>query len=481
MNEIQRGLAFEYIRRYRLRAFVKEAWPIVEPSQQYKSSWHIDLICERLQAVTEGQIRNLLINIPPSFSKSILVQVFWPAWEWTLDPGKNGSRPYGPGTCKISASYDIKLTTRDARKTLLILESEWYKALWPGKFVMKADQPVTDFQNMSGGFRYSTSVRGPVTGRHCHDFVVDDPVKPLTISKTTLQQVNDWWHETVPTRFRDASRAAKVIIMQRLHEDDLSGEVLRGGDFEHLRLPMRFEKTAFSIGDPRTQDGELLCPDRMPESAVKELETNLGSRGTAAQLQQRPSPAEGAIFKRQWFQTWKTLPTSGMTLVQSWDCAFKDTDGSDYVVGQVWGMTGGKFYKIDQARGHWGFEETCAQILAMRGRYPQAMTILVEDKANGTAVIEVLQKKVPGIVPVNPLGGKESRANAITPLYESGSVLHPDPELHAWEGPAQEEMLSFPFGKNDDVVDATTQALAYLYSKQTDYAAFVKNAKEMIF
>lgn len=471
-----RSIEFErwhYGRPGSLRGFIEAAWNFVEPGNPHLSNWHEDAICEHLEAVTRREIRKLVLNIPPACEKSLLVQVFWPAWKWIVNPGLR----------TISASYDVKLTTRDARRSLAILQSEWFRARWGVTCTIASEVSVTDYANLQGGWRFSTSVAGKMTGRHCDDLVVDDPVKPLETSKVALDRCLQWWRETASTRFRDFRSGCKVIMMQRLHEGDLAGEVLKEEGWEHVRLPMRFEPKAISITslgvvDRRTKEGELLWPGRIPEEQVKQLEKDLGGRGTAAQLQQRPSPEGGAIFKREWFKVWTTLPKLTQIVI-SCDATFKDTDGTDYVAIQVWGATGkGDFFKIYQERNHMGFEATCEALLSLKRKFPTA-TILIEDKANGPAIVEVLKKKVAGVLAINPEGGKEARAHAVSPLYEAGNIHHPDPSKDDLEDCCREEMLSFPMGKNDDQVDATTQALLWLYRREMNYAGFVKGLERL--
>jgi predicted phage terminase large subunit-like protein len=461
-----------------LHDFVEMAWPIVEPGTAFHNSWYLAMECEHLEAVSRGQIRKLMLNVPPGTTKSLLTSVFWPAWDWIHTPKDRF----------INASFDANLTLRDARRMLLILRSQWYQERWGNLskapcLMMPVDCAATDFSNLQGGWRFSTSVEGKMTGRHCDIMIVDDPIKPQDVSKTTLDSCKRWWHETVPSRFGDQKTARRVMIMQRLHEDDLAGVAMKEDGWEVLRLPMRFEKASCSYtslgGDMRTEDGQLLDPVRFPEEVVKQLEKDMGSRVAAAQLQQRPAPATGAIFQRGWFKHYKAPPARFEHVIQSWDAAFKDTDGSDYVCGQVWGVRGGEYFLLDQVWDHLDMPATCAAIESTMRRWPKGITKLVEDKANGPAIIQTLKKKVPGLTEVTPEGGKESRANAVAPLFEAGNVWFPDPEIAPWVDDFEQEMVTFPFAAHDDRVDACTQALLYLHAKTSNYAAAMKNAKSM--
>ena len=452
-----------------LRAFVELAWPIVQPSVDFVGGWHVDEVCDHLEAVTCGQLTELAITMPPGCMKSMLVQVFWQPWDWLHNPGSKW----------ISASFDAGLTLRDARRSLQIMQSAWYRKNW-GHLVSLPEktQAEGDFKNLRGGERFSTSVRGKVTGRHGDRMVVDDAAKPLDISKLSLDLVEEWYRGTITGRMLPGG--AKVIMAQRLHDRDLPGIAISEG-FTLLRLPMVYEtkfpcKTPWG-GDRRTEDGELLWPARFPLESVEKIKKDLGSVGFAAQYQQRPVPAGGNVFYSDWFRHWtaspmvavpnarvRTIPARFDRVILSVDAAFKDAATSDYVVIQVWGKKGPDFFLLDQVRERMGFEATCARILKIKKQWPAATTILIEDKANGSAIVEVLRKKIPGVIPVNPRGGKESRAQAVAPIHESGNVWDPDPAITPWVDEMRSELTSFPFGAHDDTVDARSQALTHLLS-----------------
>ncbi len=449
-----------FLRGGSLLDFVRSAWHIVEPGSVFLENWHIEVICKELEDVTAGKQPKTIINLPPGGMKSLLTSVFWPAWAWIRQPGLRW----------IVASFDGRLTLRDANKLLQILQSDWYKARWGDIVILPAKPAAGDFVNSAGGFRFSTSVGGKVTGRHCDIMVIDDPIKPLDVTKATLETCIDWWQGTMATRFRDLATARRVIIMQRLAEGDLVGHLLSEGDWHHLRFPMRFEAAYKCAEDQREYEGELLWPLHMPEDAVSGLEKVMGGMVVAAQLQQRPVPLGGAVFKSTWFKYWTVLPARLDQIIFSWDAAFKGTDTSDYVVGQVWGRKGGEYYLMDQTRGRLSFSETLDAFRLLSRKYKQATGKLVEDKANGPAIVDSLKKEISGIVEVSPEGGKEARANAVSPLLEAGNVYFPDPTMPGYEWVGMHlvpELCSFPMGKNDDQVDAMTQALLYLHKRRS--------------
>lgn len=457
-----------------LRVFVELAWHIVAPGVAYVPGWHIDEVCAHLEAVSDGRIKRLIINIPPGMSKSLVVSVLWPAWDWTRTPTRKW----------MFATFDARNMSRDALKCRELVDSSWYRARWGDDVTIydgdEKQRTMGLYHTVQGGLRFSTTTRGGALGQHAHIQVVDDPTKVDDIraggdqARAALDRTADWWRQTMASRKADPKTFARVIVMQRLAEGDLSDVCAKEG-YEVLRLPMRFEaenpcRTSIG-GDRRTDDGELLCPARFDEFTVRETEREMGSMTAAAQLQQRPAPAAGAVFKRDWLaKEYEVLP-EGVTMCQSWDCTFKGTDNADYVVGQVWAAKGGVFYLVDQVRGKMTFPETLTAIRSLSAKWPKARAKYIEDKANGSAVIATLKDEIPGIIEVDPDGGKEARANAVAPYFEAGNVRVPKasgmrlegkPVDTSWMHDWREEMAQFPRGRHDDQVDATTQALTKL-------------------
>lgn len=465
------SLDVELVRRFGLRKFIELAWPIVEPAAKFVPSWHIDCIAAHLEAVSRGEIKQLVINVPPGCSKSVITSVLWPAWVWTIEPQHRW----------MTATFDAALARRDALRMKSLVKSKWYQDRWPDTKINDGgdvQETMGVYHTTAGGFRFSTTVGGGATGWHCHTQIVDDPIKPedlnvgVDTARGVLERVWEWWRGTMASRQVDPARFARVIIMQRLHEDDLAGRCIEEG-YTHLMLPMRFEQgracSTKWFTDPRTEPGELLCPARFDEQSVSKTETTMGSRVAGAQLQQRPAPAEGNIFQRAWLAKEYDKVPSGARYVQSWDFSFKDSATADFVSGQIWAYHEGKFYLVARQHARMGLPESIAAVRRWVKDYPNATAKLFEDKANGPAVEQSLRREVTGIIMLEPktLGGsKEGRANAVAPLFEAGNVLVPSPSVAPWIEAWREEMASFPFAKNDDDVDATTQALVYLSTKK---------------
>ena len=468
-----------------LREFVRQAWHVIEPSALFVPGFHIDAIIDHLEAVTRGDIRNLLINVPPRHMKSLLVSVFWPAWEWIRWPERRW----------LYSSYGSHLSIRDSVKCRRLIESPWYQGRWGHIFSLTGDQNAKmRFDYNRSVYRLSTSVGGSVTGEGGDRIVCDDPHKVDEVHSDAVRKAAlDWWDIAMSTRVNDPKTSAKVVVMQRCHQRDLSGHLLEQGGWEHLCLPAEYEGpgriTSIGFVDPRTEHGQLLWEVRFGTKEIEDLKRSLGSYAAAGQLQQRPSPAEGGLLKRHWFRFWQPpganlppipvrLPDGTERLVvaeeigkveeqaQSWDCAFKDLETSDYVVGQVWGRLGSKFLLLDQVRERMDCPTTVKRVAELSAKWRGSAAKLIEDKANGTAVIQMLMNQISGIIPVNPSGGKIARA--ISPLIEAGNIYLPHPQMFPWVADFLEECAQFPNGAHDDQVDAMTQILLRWHTAPTE-------------
>jgi predicted phage terminase large subunit-like protein len=434
-----------------LRLFIREAWHLVEPEIPFVPGWHIDAVSDHLEAVSRGEIRKLLINIPPGHMKSLTACVFWPTWEWTTNPVLRF----------LFASYANELATRDSVKSRRIIESLWYRRRWGARVTLASDQNLkTRYENTATGYRISGGLGQ--TGERGDRLVVDDPhnIKQIE-SDLERKSVLEWWDQVMSQRGSDPQTVAKVIVMQRLHQADLSGHILQEGGWTHLCLPAEYERAHpfVYVNDPRKIDGELLWPARFGSKEIAELKKPLGSYGAAGQFQQRPAPAGGGIFKRDWWRFYLEQPKVD-SLVASWDLAFKDLNESSYVVGMVLGKKGADVYVLDVVRDRMGFTASCAAIRALASKWPNAHAKLIENKANGPAVLDSLSHEVGGMLPIEPRGSKLARAQAVSPLVEAGNVYLPSSA--PWLSDFLDEFAVFPFGANDDQVDAFSQGLDYL-------------------
>ena len=299
---------------------MREAWCVLEPNARYVHSWHVDAICAHLEAVTAGRITRLLINVPPGSMKSLLVSVFWQAWEWG---------PMGKRSMRfLTTAFADGPVKRDTRKCRDLMLSEWYRSLWPEVALVRTAE--LSFANADTGTREGVAF-GSLTSQRGDRLIIDDPHSTETAESVAERTATTRkFREGALNRLNDQERSAIVVIMQRLHEDDISGVILKTGmGFEHLCLPMEFEierRCATSIGfsDPRETDGDLLAPDRFNRAVVDGLKRDMGSYAFAGQYQQRPAPREGAMFKRQWFDgkiiSAEAIPI-GTRWVRHWDLA----------------------------------------------------------------------------------------------------------------------------------------------------------------
>lgn len=444
--------------RLSLSEFIRQAWSVIEPGTPYIHGRHIDAICEHLEAVSRGEIKRLIINMPPRHMKSIAVSVCWPCWEWIERPERRW----------LFASYAQGLSTRDSLKCRRIILSPWYRKNWGHVFGLAGDQNAkTRFENTRSGYRLATSVGGLGTGEGGDRIVVDDPHNVLEAESEKVRQATlDWWDQTMSTRVNDPETGAMVVVAQRVHENDLSGHLLRESNYELLCLPARYEgeKNRTSLGweDPRTEVGDLLWPQRFNERAIRDLEASLGSYGAAGQLQQRPAPAGGGIFKLEWWRYFSEPPRFSR-VIQSWDTAFKTGAGNSFSVGQTWGVGKNGFYLLDQVRQKLEFPELKQAVRAFYNKHLPSV-VLVEDKASGQSIVQALLRETR--IPIKAVtiteGDKELRGHTVSPSIEAGRVFLPrDAE---WLSDFLDETASFPRGAFNDQVDAMTQALNYLLS-----------------
>lgn len=447
--------------------FVKEAWSLACPDP-FVDGWHIQCVCDHLQAVHEGEIAKLIVNIPPGCSKSLITCVLWPAWRWALDP-----------TVRImSATYGQRLSERDSVKTRTIVNTNWYKSLWgDGTSISRVQDQKKYFQTNAGGWRLSTTPGGEATGEHPDTVLVDDPQNARKAeSEAERKRVIDWWELTITSRGAGFG-STRVLIMQRLNEGDLSGLLLSHGDCIHVMLPMEYEpdrqfrshilnrKTGEPWCDPRTKEGELLWPEFYTREKVEAVKRGLGAYGSAGQLQQRPAPKKGGVFAIDKVELVEkdNLPTEFDDIIRYWDLAGTE-DGGDWTVGVLMARKGSyKVYVLDVVREQvspfkvqdliartnrvdelrWGLQvETVAEQEGGSGGKFQAE--YTEMRLRGSRVSTETAKE-----------NKSKRAEPWAIAMEAAEVSCADAE---WTHDYLAEHVLFPKGKHDDQVDASSGA-----------------------
>ena len=442
-----------------LGAFARRAWHVLEPATTLEWGWVLDAICLHLEAVTRGDITRLLINVPPGTMKSLLVGVFWPAWEW-------GAKDL-PHMRYVGTAHEETLAIRDSRKCRDLIKSKWYQARWPVSLLRSLDGK-REFGNDKTGVRQARAFTS-MTGVRGDRVILDDPISADSAnSPAKLLAAETAFLETLPTRVNNEFSAI-VVVMQRLNEKDTSGVILEKDlAYVHLFIPMRYEAgrvctTNIGWTDPRTIEGELMFPDRFSDEQVLELEKTLGSYGTAGQLQQRPSPRGGGLFRGEWWKFYTELPEITYRVITA-DTAQKTKEQNDFSVLQCWGATiDGRAALIDQIRGKWESPELKRRTVAFWEKHKAVRlsplrALYVEDKSSGTGLIQDLKHKGIPILPIQRNTDKISRAYDVSPFIESGNVLLPK---HAeWLSDYLSEFDKFPNGLHDDQIDPTMDGIS---------------------
>lgn len=460
-HQFQSVLDAEAARRS-LAEFLRLCWHFHHPRQALQWNWHLDAIVDHLAAVVRRDIKRLIINVPPRTLKSYLVSVAFPAWVWTFDPAHQF----------LSTSAAQKVVTRDSNFHRRLVCSKWYRDLFHPDWTMTpGENAVGYFSNTAMGHRISLTRGESITGVGADTILVDDylDAREAHSDKKALSGHTQSYEEGPATRLNDENDGAIVAVMQRLHERDLTGYLLDQGDWELLCLPAEYEgaRSTTTLGwkDPRTQEGELLFPARLSAKILAQKKRALGSRGYAGQFQQNPGTEGGTLFKEGWLNYWipGSLPEFEYTIT-SWDCTFRKTDDSDFVVGQAWGVVGGDRYLLEQYREKAGLTDTLRAIREMARRVSKCRAHVVELKANGRKVIATLQREISALSGYDPQGSsKEERANAVLPTFEAGNIYIPHPDHKPWVRESwKPEILAFPQARRDDQVDATTQALLWI-------------------
>ena len=463
-----------------LKDFIVASWPTLEPGKQFHDNWHIDAICEALEALSAGKIKRLLVNMPPRHMKSTIVSVAYPAWDWIMNPSRNF----------LCASYAQKLTTRDSLACRRLIQSDFYQKYFGHCFKLTSDQnQKTRFENDMRGERVSISVGSSTTGEGGDIILVDDPLNSLDRnSEAVIESTLDWWDSAMSTRLNDPQSGGIVVVMQRLHERDLTGHILENETgWEHLVLPGIYEKnhkypmvSTIGIEDPRTEEGELLWPKRYNREEIDRLKRVLGALDFAGQIQQRPSPAEGNMFKEEWFRTFeitdggevvrygeRSCPVDMCTFFMICDLALTEKAGADYTVIGTIAKTPDNFMLVwDLLRGQWEAPKVKNKIIDTYKALDKCNFIGIEKAHYGIAMIQEMRGEYP-IKELKPDRDKISRANNATIKFENGQVFIP--KNAPWEDAYKDELKTFPNGKNDDMVDFTSYSALCLKNEFTKW------------
>ena len=480
--------------------FIQQAWHVIEPGQDYTHGWHVDFICEHLEAITDGveidgkPYNRLLANVPPGTMKSLILNVFWPSWEW-------GPRNM-PHLRYVCAAHKVEnLSARDSRRMRQLITSEWYQKRWGDRVSLAKDQnEKLNFVNSAQGFRIATSITS-LTGIRGDRVLIDDPHSVDSASSEAQRESEvTTFLEAIPSRLNNPISSAIVVIMQRLHEEDVSGVILdKGLGYDHIMLPMRYDPgraraTKLGLEDPRSDEGELLFPQRFPLDVVERDERAMGPYASAGQFQQSPEPRGGGIIKRDWWQLWAEASYPPMDyIIASLDTAYTTKTENDPSAMTVWGVFSGGNQAATASRVASRDGETISSVVRTYSQeHPRVMLmaawqerleihelvekvrktmqdfhvdkLLVENKASGHSVAQEI-RRVYGyddfaVQLIDPKGqDKLSRLYSVQHIFSEGLIFAPD---RSWSDVVINQVAQFPRGKHDDLVDSTSMAVKYL-------------------
>jgi len=447
--------AFAALLRQDLRYFIRKCFQTILPGTPYLPNWHIDAIVHQLMRIRAVEITRLLINQPPRSLKSISVSVAYVAWLLGHDPTRR----------IIVVSYSNDFAAELHRQFRMVIDAPWYRALFPA--MRPAKDSGTELVTTAGGSRYATSVGGTLTGRGADLIVVDDPLKAEeAMSETARRRVIEWFGGTLVSRLNDKENDPIVVVMQRLHEDDLAGYLMEKGTWSHLDLPaIAEEDSVIAVGPDKhitRRRGDVLHAERENRTVLDRIKAEIGSLMFSAQYQQRPVPLEGNLIRRDWFRFHEQLLLTGPahSVVQSWDIAMMTGAGNDFSVCTTWRMVGPDYYLIDVFRGRLQYPDLRRKVASLSAKY-DAQTILIEDAGPGMALLQNLRRELPEGMPRpigrKPEGSKVDRMVAQSAKIEAGHVHLP--RGADWLDDFLHELLGFPYGQHDDQVDSVSQFL----------------------
>ncbi|KUO56879.1 MAG: hypothetical protein APF78_05815 [Sphingomonadales bacterium BRH_c3] len=451
---------FDPLTRLQFAIFVQRVFAELNPGVEYLDNFHIHVIIEALEEMRLGRNQRLTVAMPPRSLKSIIISVAWVAWLLGHEPGLR----------IICVSYGQELADKMASDCRQVMQSAWYQRLFPNTRLMPGRQSLGNFETTAGGARFSTSIGGTLTGFGADYIVVDDPMKPSeALSEAERTTTNNWVQHTLFTRLNDKRTGRIVVVMQRLHEADVIGNLAEkaGGTFRMLSFPAiathdEVHEFASLFGKRRVlrREGEALHPDREPLHVLEEQKGLLGSRHFSGQYLQSPVPVEGNLVKYDWFRYYHPYEIGEHDrIIQSWDPASKVGQHNDYSVCTTWAIKGDRYYLIDVVRVRLEFPALKQRIIDEADRH-RADWVLIEDKGSG----ESLLKDLPAsgfwrVRAIKPVKGKVERLEGVSAIFEAGRVLLPHSAV--WLEDYLNELCGFPGLRHDDQVDSTSQALAW--------------------
>jgi predicted phage terminase large subunit-like protein len=455
--EVQRALAA--VLRQDLGAFARKVFATVSPADQFRPNWHLEVMAHHLSLCRSGQIKRLIITLPPRYLKSIMTSVAFPAWVLGHDPSQK----------TVCVSYSQELAAKHARDCRSVMETGWYRALFQGTRLDANKNAELEFMTTRRGFRLATSTGGTLTGRGGNIIIIDDPLKPQdALSDVRRDGANQWFDNTLYSRLDNKHEGVIIIVTQRLHLEDLVGHVLEQEDWVHISIPAIAEvEQTYQLGHDRRfvrPVGDVLHPQHEPLEILERTKKALGSYQFSAQYQQNPLPEGGAMIQWDWFRTYDEAPQRTLldSYIHSWDTASKGSELSDYSVCSTWLIKkrdhGVDFFLIEIERQRLDYPALRKRIIE-KYETERPHHVIIEDTVSGSCVLQDLQQSGTPLVAFRPEGDKVMRMSAQSAKIEGGLVYIP--ERAPWLGDFKTEVLQFPYGRYDDQVDSLSQALGW--------------------
>lgn len=458
--------AMNHLARTDFRFFLRKAFPWISGGASLEWNWHLDAIAHELNRIDAGDHLRLLVTLPPRNLKSITISVAWVAWMLGRDPTRNF----------VCVSYSGELAGKLARDCLGIIQSHWYRAIFPGTVTSSKRSANHDFETTAGGGRMATSIGGTLTGRGGDIIIIDDPIKPDEAqSDTTRNNVNDWYRTTLASRLNDKRTGAIICVMQRLHQYDLAGQMLDDDGWTYLCIPaIATENVVVDLPGGRKyyrRESEVLHAARESLATLQQIKRDQGSVIFEAQYQQNPVPADGNMISANWLHFVDPatgIPEDGQ-IIQSWDTASKDGIHNDYSVCITAKRCGYDIHVIDVFRKRLTFPDLKKAAVRLANQH-RAHVLLIEDAASGQQLFQTLRAERPLGVPAplrqKPEGDKKTRLAGVSSMIEAGQLILP--KAAPWLAEFQSELLAFPNARHDDQVDALSQLLGWVRRQYTE-------------
>ena len=461
----RRYLELELARKF--PAFMVKVFETVSQGDVFLPNWHLDAMTYAAELVIRGKTKRLITTVPPRHLKSIIFSVALPAFPLGQDPTKR----------VICVSYSNELAVKHANDFRVVINSDWYRRVFPRTRVSAEKDNQNEIMTTARGYRLATSLNGTLTGRGANVIVLDDPQKPdEALSEAYRNSAGRWFDTTLLSRLDSKSEGAVVLVMQRLHEDDLVGRLIEKGGWHHLKIAAIAEQEeCIPIGTNRhyrRRVGTAIDPRRESIEDLDRLRQSMGELFFSAQYQQEPIPLAGNLIKAEWFKKYDVTPTPQYNdlLVISVDTAMKGDPAADYSVATVWLSRGDYCYLLDLWRERVDFPSLKRAVQRLREKYPGA-SLLIEDKGSGTSLIQELKENDIAAIPITPDGDKQSRLAKVSARFEAGAVFFP--EARPWLDAFKAELLGFPNSRYDDQVDSVSQALIWVSRRRLEHIPMV--------